>query len=112
MEWWGRWGREGIYISWWIYPGGSTAHRGGQGRARRIRAAVYIKREEPCSFILVIRTHRRLDYQPDLPVRLRDNIPLTAKDRSKYYMEGNLTPLGYNDWPFADGSAREMGGKL
>ncbi|KAF8139845.1 hypothetical protein EV363DRAFT_1444331 [Boletus edulis] len=41
---------------------------------------------------------------PDLPVRLRKNIPLTPSDRSKYYLRGNLTPFGYNDWPFADGS--------
>jgi len=45
-----------------------------------------------------------LDDQPDLPVRLQKNIPLTAKDRSKYYMAVNLTPFGYNDWPFADGN--------
>ncbi|KAI9572306.1 hypothetical protein HD554DRAFT_2036298 [Boletus coccyginus] len=49
---------------------------------------------------------------PDLPVRLRENIPLTAKDRSKYYMAGNLTPFGYSDWPFADGSVRGVDGKL
>ena len=53
-----------------------------------------------------------LDDQPDLPVRLRENIPLTPGDRSKYYLGGNLTPFGYNDWPFADGSVREIDGKL
>ena len=53
-----------------------------------------------------------LDVQPDLPVRLQKNIPPTAKDRSKYYMAGNLTPFGYNDWPFADGSVRGIDARL
>ncbi|KAF9233630.1 hypothetical protein BU15DRAFT_90270 [Melanogaster broomeanus] len=41
---------------------------------------------------------------PDLPVRLQKDIPLTPGDRFTYYLPGNLTPTGYNDWPFADGS--------
>ncbi|KAI9572320.1 hypothetical protein HD554DRAFT_2015787 [Boletus coccyginus] len=49
---------------------------------------------------------------PDLPVRLRENIPLTPEDRSKDYLLGNLTPLGYNDWPFANGNVRGIDGKL
>jgi len=40
---------------------------------------------------------------PDLPARLRTNVSLRPGDRSKYYLPGNLTPFGYNDWPFADG---------
>jgi len=40
---------------------------------------------------------------PDLPARLQKNLPLAPTDRSKYYLQGNLTPFGYNDWPFADG---------
>ncbi|KAI9572308.1 hypothetical protein HD554DRAFT_1669777 [Boletus coccyginus] len=49
---------------------------------------------------------------PDLPARLQKNVPLTAKDRSKYYMAGNLTPFGYNDWPFADGNVERIDGRL
>ncbi|KAF8550084.1 NADH:flavin oxidoreductase/NADH oxidase [Imleria badia] len=49
---------------------------------------------------------------PDLPVRLQENIPLTRGDRTKYYLAGNLTPFGYNDWPFADGNVREIDAKL
>ena len=45
-----------------------------------------------------------LHYQPDLPVRLQKNLPLTPKGRSTYYLLGDLTPHGYNDWPFADGN--------
>ncbi|KIJ63020.1 hypothetical protein HYDPIDRAFT_113527, partial [Hydnomerulius pinastri MD-312] len=41
---------------------------------------------------------------PDLPARLRKDIPLAAGDRGTYYLSGNLTPHGYSDWPFADGS--------
>ena len=54
-----------------------------------------------------------LDFvQPDLPARLQDNAPLTRPDRSKFYLVGNMTPLGYNDWSFADGTVREIEGKL
>ncbi|KAI9567570.1 hypothetical protein HD554DRAFT_2268491 [Boletus coccyginus] len=49
---------------------------------------------------------------PDLPLRLQKNLRLTPGDRSKYYQPGNLTPLGYNDWPFADGNAQEAVVKL
>ena len=55
---------------------------------------------------------RRLDYQPDLPVRLQKNLALTPMDRSKYYLTGNLTPFGYSDWPFADGTVTEIDEKL
>ncbi|KIJ16031.1 hypothetical protein PAXINDRAFT_168669 [Paxillus involutus ATCC 200175] len=41
---------------------------------------------------------------PDLPARLQQDIPLTPSDRSTYYLSGNLTPFGYSDWKFADGS--------
>ena len=50
--------------------------------------------------------------QPDLPVRLQKNISLTRGDRSKYYLVGNLTPYGYNDWAFADGNIHEIDGRL
>ncbi|KAF8443012.1 hypothetical protein L210DRAFT_3759378 [Boletus edulis BED1] len=49
---------------------------------------------------------------PDLPVRLQEDIALTPTDRSKYYQTGDLTPSGYSDWPFADGNVRETDGKL
>ncbi|EIW76974.1 NADH:flavin oxidoreductase/NADH oxidase [Coniophora puteana RWD-64-598 SS2] len=38
---------------------------------------------------------------PDLPRRLKDDLPLTLPDRSKFYMAGNMTAEGYTDWPFA-----------
>ncbi|EIW75438.1 FMN-linked oxidoreductase [Coniophora puteana RWD-64-598 SS2] len=37
---------------------------------------------------------------PDLPRRLKENIPLTPYDRSKFYMMGSHTPEGYTDYPF------------
>ncbi|KAN0090737.1 hypothetical protein V8E55_004303 [Tylopilus felleus] len=40
------------------------------------------------------------------------NISLTRGDRSKYYLVGNLTPYGYNDWAFADGNIHEIDGRL
>ncbi|KAF8482739.1 NADH:flavin oxidoreductase/NADH oxidase [Russula ochroleuca] len=39
---------------------------------------------------------------PDLPVRLRENIPLTPYNREVFYIEGS--PIGYNDYFPADTS--------
>jgi NADPH2 dehydrogenase len=49
---------------------------------------------------------------PDLPARLLKDIPLTTGGRSTYYLKGNLTPTGYNDWPFADGSVPGVDARL
>ena len=38
--------------------------------------------------------------QPDLPRRLRKNLPLTVADRSTYYAYED--PHGYIDFPFAE----------
>ncbi|KAF8837212.1 FMN-linked oxidoreductase [Paxillus ammoniavirescens] len=46
---------------------------------------------------------------PDLPARLQNDTPVIPGDRSTYYLPGNLTPLGYSDWPFVDGN---VGGRL
>ncbi|KAL0572076.1 hypothetical protein V5O48_009894 [Marasmius crinis-equi] len=37
---------------------------------------------------------------PDLPYRLKHNIPLTPYDRTTFYIPGSLTPKGYTDYPF------------
>lgn len=38
--------------------------------------------------------------QPDLPARIKKNIPLAPYDRSAFYTPGN--PKGYSDYEFAD----------
>ncbi|KAJ7058341.1 hypothetical protein C8F01DRAFT_1147928 [Mycena amicta] len=38
---------------------------------------------------------------PDLPARLRENIPLSPYDRSTFYLIGQNSPRGYTDQPFA-----------
>ncbi|KAF7313108.1 Oxidored-FMN domain-containing protein [Mycena kentingensis (nom. inval.)] len=38
---------------------------------------------------------------PDLPVRLRDDIPLNEYDRKTFYLLGENSPRGYTDQPFA-----------
>ncbi|KAJ7218236.1 hypothetical protein B0H12DRAFT_1031981 [Mycena haematopus] len=38
---------------------------------------------------------------PDLPVRLKKNIPLHLYDRPTFYLPGQNIPLGYTDQPFA-----------
>ncbi|KAK1223078.1 hypothetical protein PQX77_014077 [Marasmius sp. AFHP31] len=38
---------------------------------------------------------------PDLPYRLKYNVPLTPYDRSTFYIQGSLETRGYTDYPFA-----------
>ncbi|KAL1753971.1 hypothetical protein FB107DRAFT_249783 [Schizophyllum commune] len=38
---------------------------------------------------------------PDLPRRLRENIPLTPYNRATFYLAGDASPTGYTDYPFA-----------
>ncbi|KAJ7471674.1 hypothetical protein B0H11DRAFT_1366144 [Mycena galericulata] len=38
---------------------------------------------------------------PDLPTRLEKNVPLSAYDRSTFYLKGENSPRGYTDHPFA-----------
>ncbi|KAK7036560.1 hypothetical protein VNI00_011493 [Paramarasmius palmivorus] len=45
---------------------------------------------------------------PDLPYRLRYNIPLTKGDRSLYYAYGSTDPHGYTDYPFAKDQYPEL----
>ncbi|KAJ7182994.1 hypothetical protein C8R43DRAFT_868356 [Mycena crocata] len=41
---------------------------------------------------------------PDLPDRLRHDIPLNEYDRLTFYVPGSLDPNGFTDYPFADGT--------
>lgn len=56
----------------------------------------FAHRTTACSMALITRP------QPDLPVRLQKDIPLTKGDRSTYYTYES--PIGYIDYPFADGT--------
>ncbi|KAK1234882.1 hypothetical protein PQX77_001976 [Marasmius sp. AFHP31] len=38
---------------------------------------------------------------PDLPYRLKHNIPLTPYERSTFYLSGSIETTGYTDYPFA-----------
>lgn len=46
-------------------------------------------------------------YQPDLPLRLRKNLPLTPWNRAVYYTPED--PHGYTDYPFAEENREELG---
>lgn len=50
-----------------------------------------------------LRHYSRRTFQPDLPVRIKRNIPLTVGDRNTYYTI--LSPKGYIDYPFASAFA-------
>lgn len=39
--------------------------------------------------------------KPDLPRRLKEDIPLTPYDRSTFYVPGDTSGKGYIDYPFA-----------
>ncbi|KZP26859.1 NADH:flavin oxidoreductase/NADH oxidase [Athelia psychrophila] len=43
---------------------------------------------------------------PDLPTRLKEDIPLTLGNRKTYYIPGDFTGIGYTDYPFADAASR------
>ncbi|KZP23958.1 NADH:flavin oxidoreductase/NADH oxidase [Athelia psychrophila] len=43
---------------------------------------------------------------PDLPTRLKEDIPLTLGNRETYYIPGDFTGAGYTDYPFADAASR------
>ncbi|KAL1712792.1 hypothetical protein EV715DRAFT_213011 [Schizophyllum commune] len=38
---------------------------------------------------------------PDLPRRLKEDIPLTPYNRATFYLKGDSSPTGYTDYPFA-----------
>ncbi|KAL0572973.1 hypothetical protein V5O48_008987 [Marasmius crinis-equi] len=44
---------------------------------------------------------RRFISNPDLPYRLKHDIPLNAYDRSTFYCPGSLDPKGFTDYPSA-----------
>ncbi|KAI0342408.1 NADH:flavin oxidoreductase/NADH oxidase [Trametopsis cervina] len=44
---------------------------------------------------------------PDLPLRLKKNVPLTKYEREKFYLVED--PVGYTDYPFAPENAEELG---
>jgi hypothetical protein len=56
------------------------------------------------AFMCLINSHPR---QPDLPVRLQKDIPLTPYNREVFYIEGS--PVGYNDYVPADTSISVAG---
>lgn len=41
-----------------------------------------------------------LSTQPDLPFRLRNDLPLNPYDRSTFYLPGDGSGRGYTDYPF------------
>jgi len=43
---------------------------------------------------------------PDLPLRIKENIPFTPYNRKTFYVPGDLpgTEVGYIDYPFSDAS--------
>ncbi|KAJ3753671.1 hypothetical protein EV360DRAFT_53060 [Lentinula raphanica] len=44
---------------------------------------------------------RKFTSNPDLPIRLMKNLPLTQHDRSTFYLPGDDSGRGYTDWSFA-----------
>lgn len=57
-----------------------------------------------CAERIVMLTMNPCAYQPDLPVRLLKDIPLSKPDRSTYYTPG---PVGYIDYPTAEEQATQ-----
>ncbi|KII86958.1 hypothetical protein PLICRDRAFT_114056 [Plicaturopsis crispa FD-325 SS-3] len=45
---------------------------------------------------------RKFLANPDLPLRLKKDLPLNEGDRATYYVYGSTDPKGYTDYPFAE----------
>ena len=108
----GEGGEARVFISAGGYTRDTALHTAEEKGGLVAFGRQYISNVRAVAFFWVARRAHRLDYKPDLPVRLQKNVALTAPDRSKYYLTGNLTPLGYNDWPFADGTVTGIDGRL
>lgn len=55
-----------------------------------------------CHHFNLVRPLPKLPFiQPDLPTRLEKDVPLTAYDRSTFYLVGENSPRGYTDQGFA-----------
>ena len=52
----------------------------------------------PCTYLIPLT--RASDVQPDLPFRLRENLPLNTPDPSTFYTR--LSAKGYTDYPFSE----------
>lgn len=52
----------------------------------------------------VIAIGRHFLANPDLPVRLKEDLPLNRYDRSTFYVPGDASGKGYLDYPFVDGT--------
>ena len=59
------------------------------------------------SFHDMTNNHIAILQQPDLPLRLKKNLPLTEYDRAKFYNAGEAS--GYVDYPFAPENEAELG---
>jgi len=77
---------------WWPQPYISA---GGYEREDAIRRAEERENE-------LVAFGRNFLANPDLPVRLKKNIPLTPYNRDAFYLEGDTSGKGYTDYPFAD----------
>ncbi|KAH7923773.1 FMN-linked oxidoreductase [Leucogyrophana mollusca] len=73
---------------------------GGYSRATALQAA-----EEKGGLVAFGRLYMS---NPDLPRRFLKDLPLTPGDRSTNYRMGDLTPLGYSDWPFAEEDGEKL----
>ncbi|KXN83313.1 putative inactive dehydrogenase EasA [Leucoagaricus sp. SymC.cos] len=66
---------------------------GGYNREEAIRRADERENE-------LVAFGRRFIANPDLPVRLENDLPLNPYDRSTFYLTGDTTGRGYTDYPF------------
>ncbi|EEB99823.1 hypothetical protein MPER_00400, partial [Moniliophthora perniciosa FA553] len=85
---------------WTLSPGGNDTENGRRlisaGNHEKTGAQFADKNGD------LIAYGRRFISNPDLPHKLLHNIPLTAYDRSTFYVPGSSDPKGYTDYPFAE----------
>ena len=88
----------------WVHSRHCNQACGRAGRADCLWAMVHIKRGFCfCHFRLLFCAQSSLVHdQPDLPIRLQKNIPLTPYNREVFYTVES--PVGYTDYLPADAS--------
>ncbi|ESK84983.1 nadh:flavin oxidoreductase nadh oxidase [Moniliophthora roreri MCA 2997] len=67
-----------------------------------------IERAEKSSGTELIAFGRYFISNPDLPLRLKSDIPLNPYDRSTFYVHGDTSARGYTDYPFATNVPRSI----
>ncbi|KAL0952975.1 hypothetical protein HGRIS_007186 [Hohenbuehelia grisea] len=92
----------------WAGPGRVFISAGGYNRTTAIERAERSAKEYD-GLIDMVAFGRFFIANPDLPLRLKNDLPLNPYDRSTFYIPGDASGKGYTDYPFysSDGATTQ-----